>query len=119
VDALSWFWIALELTAVPIAAVLVAYPFWRKEQFIFGNIAATGVIFASGIALILREHVELDGIVQACLESGSVCWPAPSAFTRFAVYAGIALGEVFVLFSTSLRVEHRMRSRDYAPEWRR
>ena len=117
--ALSWFWIALELTAVPIAAVLAAYPFWRKEQFIFGNIAATAVIFASGIALILREHVELDRIVQACLESGSVCWPQPSAFTRFAIYAGVALAEVFMLFSTSLRVEHRMRSREYAPEWRR
>ena len=118
-DALSWDWIALELTAVPIAAALVAYPFWRKEQFVFGNIVATAVIFAAGIALILREHVELDRIVQACLESGNVCWPQPGAFTRFAVYAGIALLEVFLLFSTSLRVEHRMRSREYAPEWRR
>ena len=118
-DALSWSWIALELTAVPIAAVIVAYPLWRRDQFIFGNIAATAVIFASGIALILREHVELDRIVQACLESGDVCWPRPSAFTRFAIYAGIALAEVFLVFSTSLRVEQRVRSRDYAPEWRR
>lgn len=118
-DALSWFWIALELTAVPLAAVLVAYPLWRKEQFVFGNIVATGVIFAAGIALILREHVELDRLVQDCLDAGNVCWPEPSPFRRYAVYAGIALGEVFVLFSTSLRVEQRMRSRDYAPEWRR
>jgi hypothetical protein len=119
VHALSWFWIALELTAVPFAALLVAYPFWRKEQFIFGNIVATAVLFACGIALILREHVELDRIVQACLEAGNVCWPEPSAFTRFAVYAGIALVEVFAFFSASLWVEQRWRSREYAPEWRR
>ena len=118
-NALSWSWIALELTVLPLAALLVAYPLWRKEQSIFGNIAATAVIFASGIALILREHVELDRIVRQCLDAGTVCWPEPSAFTRYAVYASIALVEVFAVFSVSLRVEHRIRSRDYAPEWRR
>lgn len=104
---------------MPIAAVIVAYPLWRKEQFIFGNIVATGVIFASGIALILREHVELDRVVQTCLEAGNVCWPDPGPFTRYALYAGIALVEVFALFTASLWVEQRLRSRDYAPEWRR
>ena len=118
-DALSWSWIALGVTAVPLAGLMVAYPLWRKEQFIFGNIAGTAVIFASGIALILREHVELDRLVQDCLDSGTVCWPEPSAFTRFAVYASISLIEVFALFSLSLRVEQRLRGRDYAPEWRR
>lgn len=116
---LSWNWIALELTVLPLAALVVAFPLWRKEQFIFGNIAATVVIFAAGIALILREHVELDRLVQDCLDAGTVCWPAPSAFSRYAVYASIALADVFAIFTISLRVEHWMRSRDYAPEWRR
>jgi hypothetical protein len=119
VDELNWPWIALELTAVPLAALLVAFPFWRNDQSIFGNIAGAAVIFAAGVALILREHVEIDRLVQQCLEAGTVCWPEPGAFTRFAVYASIAMIEVFALFSLSLRVEQRMRRRDYAPEWQR
>ena len=118
-SGLSWYWIALELTAVPLAALIVAFPLWRKQQFIFGNIASTSVVFAAGIALILREHVELDRMVQGCLEAGTVCWPEPGAFTRFAVYASIALLEIFMVFTLSLRVERRMHEREYAPEWRR
>jgi hypothetical protein len=37
---------------------------------------------------------------------------------RYAIYAFIALIEVFALFTLSLRVEQRIRNRDYAPEWR-
>ena len=118
-NGLNWSWIALELTAVPFIALVVAYPLWRAEQYIFGNIAGTAVIFTGGVAMILREHVQLDRLVQQCLDAGTVCWPEPSAFSRYALYASIALVEVFGLFSLSLRVEHRIRSREYAPEWRR
>lgn len=116
---LNWFWIALELTVTPLLALLVTYPFWRKGAIIFGNIAGTAVIFGSAFALIMREYVEIDRVVQACLADGTVCFPEPSAFTRFAIYASIGLIEVFALFSLSLAVERRMSNRDYAPEWRR
>lgn len=96
----------------------VAYPLWRKGQAIFGNIIGTGVMFTSAFALILREHTVLDRIVQRCLDAGVPCWPEPAPFTRYAIYAFIALAEVFILFSVSLRVEERIRNRDYAPEWR-
>jgi hypothetical protein len=109
----------LEATVAPAAAVLVALPFWRGRQMILGNIAGTAVIFATAIGLILREYVELDRVTQACLEAGTTCFPQPSAFTRFAIYAFIALNEVFALFTLSLKVEERVRRRDYAPEWRR
>jgi hypothetical protein len=118
VTELSWYWIALELTATPLLGLLVAFPFWRKGGMIFGNIAGTAVIFGSAFALIFREHVELERIVQGCFAQGAVCWPEPSAFTRFAIYAFIALIEVCCLFSLSLVVEKRLRDRDYAPEWR-
>jgi hypothetical protein len=85
---------------------------------IFGNIAGTAVIFGTAFALILREYVELDRVTRACLDAGSVCWPEPGAFTRFAIYAFIGLIEVFALFGLSLKFERRMRDRDYAPEWR-
>jgi hypothetical protein len=119
VNELNWFWILLSATVPPAGAVLVAYPFWRKGSAIFGSIVGTAIIFGSGVGLILREYVELDHITKECLDAGFTCWPEPSAFTRFAVYAFIALLQVFGLFSLSLSVERRLRRRDYAPEWRR
>jgi hypothetical protein len=115
---LQWFWICLELTVTPLVGFLAALPFWRKGGMIFGNIAGTAVIFGSAFGLIMREYVELDRIVRECLDAGDVCFPEPSAFARFAIYAFIGLVEVFILFSYSLRVERKQRDRDYAPEWR-
>src|SRR4029453_4114376 len=106
---LNWFWIALAATVPGIAGVLVALPFWRKGQMTFGSIVGTAVIFGSGIGFILREYVELDHVSQQCLDAGTVCWPNPSAFTRFAIYAFIGLIEVFALFIIGLKVEERIR----------
>ena len=115
---LNWNWIAVMLAGPPLVSLLVAYPFWRKGGMIFGNIVGTAVIFGTAFALIMREYVELDRATQACIDAGEVCWPEPGAFTRFAIYAFIGLVEVFALFALSLRVERKMRDRDYAPEWR-
>jgi hypothetical protein len=117
-NGLQWFWIVLEVAGPPWIALLVAWPFWRKGQMIFGNLAGTAVLFGTAFALIFREHAELDIIIQRCLSDGFVCFPEPSAFTRFAVYAFIALFQVFALFSLSLVVEERLRRQHYAPEWR-
>ena len=116
-NQLSWFWIALELTVVPLAALLVASGFWRSRQMTFGSIVGSAVLFAAAIGLILREYAELDYLTQQCLAAGTVCWPEPSAFTRFAIYAFIALIEVFALFTLSLIIEERLRRRNYAREW--
>ena len=118
VRELSWFWIALMLTVPPLVGALVAFALWRTGQMILGNIAGTLVIFGTSIALILRESVELERLTQACLDAGLVCWPEPSAFMRYAIYAVIGLIEVFALFTFSLKVEERIRNRAYAPEWR-
>ena len=118
-SGLNWNWIALGLAVPSLGALLVALPLWRRGQYIFGNIAGTVVIFASVLALIFREYVEIDLITAACLDAGTTCFPEPSAFTRFAIYAATGLLEIFALFTLSLNVEHRRRRRDYAPEWRR
>ena len=117
-NGFNWFWIGVAAVAPVFAGILVAYPIWRMNQPILGNLAGSAVIFAVAIALIMREHVELDRQVQACLKQGFTCWQDPSAFMRYAVYAGIALLQVMALFSLSLRVEHRLRRRGYDPEWR-
>ena len=118
IDQLSWGWIGLMATVPFVVAVALAYPFWRTTEATLGNILGTAIIFASAFGMIWREHVVLDRIVQACLEQDTVCWPQPAAFTRFAIYAFIGLFEVFALFMLSLRVEERIRRRDYSPEWR-
>ena len=108
------------MATVPgVVAVLLAFPFWRSRQMTFGSIIGTSVIFGTAMGLILREYVELDRITQDCLDAGTVCFPNPSAFTRFAIYAFIGLLEVFALFLFSLKFEERRRRRDYAPEWQR
>jgi hypothetical protein len=118
VNHLNWNWIALMLVAPPAVSLLAAFPFWRKSGMIFGNIVGTAIIFGTSFALIMREYVEIDRATQACLDAGDVCFPEPSAFARFAIYAFIGLFEVFALFALSLRVERKIRDRDYAPEWR-
>ena len=117
-NGVRWFWIMIELLVPAPIALLVAYPLWRKGQTILGNLAGTGVLFGTAFALIFREHAELDILIQRCLDDGFACFPEPSAFTRFAIYAFISLFQVFALFSFSLFVEHRIRQRNYAPEWR-
>ena len=108
-------------TAPVLVAVLLALPLWRSGQITLGSIVGTAVIFGTALGLILREYVEIDRIVQDCLDAGTTpaCFPEPSAFTRFAVYAFIGLLEVFALFIFSLKFEERRRRRDYAPQWQR
>lgn len=117
-NELSWRWIALMATVPPVLALLVAAPVWRTKQMILGNLIGTAVIVAAAMGMILRESVELERITRRCLDSGYTCWPDPSAFMRYAIYAGLALLEVFALFTFSLKVEDNLRKRHYAPEWR-
>src|SRR5205823_12000356 len=101
---LSWSWILFAVMVPPLVGVGVAYPIWRMGQPIFGNIVGSVMIFGAALAMIMREHVELDRVVQACLDNGTTCWPDPSAFTRFAIYAFIGLFEVIFFFTLGVRV---------------
>jgi hypothetical protein len=118
IHGLNWYWIGIELSAVPLVGLLVALPLWLKQQPIFGNVFGSVIIFGSAFSLILREHLTLDAVVRKCIDDGVPCFPTPDAFTRFAVYAFIGLFEVILLFLLSLRVETRIRNRGYDPQWR-
>jgi hypothetical protein len=117
-NELSWSWIALAATLPAAAALAVAFPIWKAGQPIFGNLAGTAVLFIGAFAMIMRERMHVERLMQACLDQGGiVCWPEPSAFARFAIYAVIALVEMMALFMMSLKVEAKLRRRGYAPEW--
>jgi hypothetical protein len=118
VAGLNWSWIALQVAAPPVLAGLAAYPLWLSGQVILGNLTGAAVIFASAFALIAREYVELERFAQRCLDQGFMCVPVPSAFTRYAVYAFVALFQIMALFTISLKVEAQVRRRGYDPEWR-
>ena len=115
---LNWRYIAFAALVPPLVGLIAAFPFWRKRRMTLGNIFASAIIFATSIGLILREYAEIDKATTECLDAGIPCFPVPSAFTRFAIYAFIGLLQVIVLFSLSLVVEERIRRREYAPEWR-
>jgi hypothetical protein len=119
VTGLNWNLIAIGIVAPALVAVLVAYPFWRKEQMIFGNVVGTAVLFASAVALIFREYVEIDLITKRCLDQGQTCFPEPDSFTRFGIYASVGLLQIFGLFYVSIKVEEHKRRQLYSPEWRR
>lgn len=118
VSGLDWFWIAIAVTVPFIGGLLVAWPIWLRKQPILGNLAGSIVAFGFGIAMIMRERTALDLAVNACIEAGETCWPDPSAFTRFAIYAFISLAQVIAIFTISVSVESRERRKRYAPEWR-
>jgi hypothetical protein len=115
---LNWFWIVLQVLVPSIVGLLVAWPLWTRDQPIFGNLAGSIIMFGSAFALIMREHVEIDRAVRRCLDLGFTCWPEPSAFTRFAIYASIGMVEVIALFTVSLSIEAKRRRRGYDPQWR-
>jgi hypothetical protein len=115
---LNWSWIALAVAIPSLAGGAVAYPMWLKGHPILGNLTGTAMIFGAAVGFILRERIDLDLAAQACLDRGFVCFPDPTAFTRFAIYAFIGLIQVMVLFTVSLKVETKLRRRGYAPEWR-
>jgi hypothetical protein len=118
-NGLNWIRIAIMLGAPLPVGVLVATPLWRRQEPILGNLAGSAVIFGTAIVLILKESVELDALTTSCLDAGlSTCFPVPSSFTRYGIYAFMGLAEVITLFLISLSVERRYRDRDTAPEWR-
>lgn len=117
-NGLHWSWIALQIVAPTLLGWLAAWPFWRKGQPIFGNLAGSAIMFGTAFALIMREYTEIDRAVGVCLEQGYTCFPEPSAFTRFAIYASIGMIEAIALFTISLSAEARYRRRGYDPQWR-
>ncbi len=117
---MNWFWVGIAASVPLVAALMVAYLLWRRGQSTFGSTAASMLVFIAGSLMIAREYAELERLSEQCVaDTGFECIFDPSPFTRFAVYAGIALFQAFAIFLIGIKADERKRSRDYAPEWRR
>src|SRR5260221_4090077 len=94
-NQVTWYGITVSLGIPPLIGGLIAFPFWRRDQAIFGNIFGTVIIFCSAFALIMREHIELDRLIQQCLDAGEEnCLPDPSPFAPVSAYSFIPLFQV-------------------------
>ena len=110
--------VIVAVGAATLLGFLVAWPLWRMGHGTFGSTVGASVIFICGAIFIGLEYTELERMSAACLEeTGYDCVFSPSAFTRFAVYAGIALIEVFVLFDRGISADRRAYRKRFPSEW--
>jgi hypothetical protein len=105
---LSWLGLAIVLPIV--AALLIARPLWvRQARDEMGSIAGAAVVLLFTVLQIAREFAEIMAIQTRCDSDGRACHFEPEPFTRYAMYAGIGMLQVFVVFVVGLRVEERAR----------
>ena len=119
-NRISLFWIAIAVVVPMVAALATAWPFWRKvTRDPVGTVAGCFVVFGFAVALVGRELIHLQGFTNNCVALEIACSYHPEPFTRFVIYGGIAMVQVFALFVIGWQVEDRLRQREVAPEWRR
>jgi hypothetical protein len=106
-------WVGIAAVLPVIAGVVVAFPlWWARVRDEMGTIAGAGVVLLFAVFFIAREFGEVQGTFARCIAAGRLCRFTPEPFTRYAIYAGIAMLQVFLLFVLGLQVEERLRRRD-------
>ena len=110
---MNYMWVAVAAVLPLLAALLVAWPFWSKRAADeIGAIVGALVVFACVLLFVGREYGESDRAIAACLENQIRCRFSPSLFTRYAIYVGIGMTQVIVLFLVGLSVEEKLRQRE-------
>jgi Na+/proline symporter len=110
---MNYMWIAVAAVLPLLAALLVAWPFWiKRASDEIGAIVGALVVFACVVFFVGREYGESDRAIAACLDNQIRCRFSPSLFTRYAIYVGIGMTQVIVLFLVGLSIEERLRQRE-------
>ena len=105
---LTWVWLAASVPLV--AGVLTALPFWlARARDEVGSIVGSGVILMCVIGLIAREYGTIEAVTAHCVQLDIGCHFHPAPFVRYAIFGGIGMVQVFVVFLTGLSVEERLR----------
>ena len=112
-DSLNISWIVVAAIVPLGVAILAARPLWLKRvSDEVGTMAGAAIVLAFSIGRIAREFGHVLTVSTACLELQVVCRFVPEPFTRYAIYAGIGMAQVFALFLIGLSVEERLRRRN-------
>jgi hypothetical protein len=110
---MNYMWVVVAVVLPLLAAFLVAWPFWIKRVADeMGAIVGALVVFTCVVFFVGREYGESDRAIAACLENQIRCRFSPSLFTRYAIYVGIGMTQVVVLFLVGLSVEEKLQQRD-------
>jgi hypothetical protein len=110
---ISALWIAVAVVVPLVAGLLAAWPLWRRRvRDEMGAIVGAGVILLCVVSLVAREYGEVAAVTARCIEAEIGCRFTPKPFTRYAIYGGIGMAQVFVLFVAGLSIEERLRRRD-------
>jgi hypothetical protein len=119
VDTMSWYSIAAALVLPLAVGILVAWPFWGRSRDSLGSGVGAVLILAFAIGFIGLEYTHLQRFSGECLAVEQACRFQPEPFTRFCIYAFIAMTQVGTLFAISRAVEHRVENAGFSPEWQR
>jgi len=76
------------------------------------------VVLTFTVGFIAREFGDVLEITRRCVASDVPCHFRPQPFMRYAVYGGIGLAQVFVVFLFGLNVEERLRRNESRREAR-
>lgn len=105
-------WVIAAAVLPTLAGLLVAAPLWRlRLSDDLGSIAGAGVVFTFVVAFIAREYGEVLAFSARCIEAGVGCRFRPEPFVRYAIFAGIGMVQVFMVFILGLFVEERLSRR--------
>ena len=118
-DTMSWLWIAVALVLPFGLAVIVAWPFWGRSRDSLGSGVGSLLILALTVVFVGREYIHLQQFTEACIAAEMTCRFHPEPFTRFGIYAFIAMAQIGALFAVSAAVEHRIENASFAKEWQR
>lgn len=109
-------WVIVASLAPVTAALAVAWPFWkRRVADEIGSIAGSAVVLCCALGFFAREFAEVMAFHNTCLAAGKACHFSPEPFTRYAIYAGIGMLQVFVVFVVGLRAQERGRGSSPPP----
>ena len=117
--ATNWGLIALASVLPPLAAVAVAWPFWKSGRFIIGNVAGLAVVLVACLFFGFAEYADALKFRFWCAETNTPCRPTGSGdFMRISVFAFVAMVQAMLLHVVSGMKEHRTDRAGYDRRWR-
>lgn len=102
-----------------LAALAVAWLFWRSGRFILGNVAGLFVVLVACLIFGGAEYADALKFRYWCAETNTPCKPTGSGdFLRISVFAFIAMVQAMLLHVISGLREQRAERAGYDVGWR-